>query len=165
MFGIHKLVPTDFLASSMLCFENLSSVSISKSLPTMLNNLSKSVNISNFFCWAQLTCIYNNNYSNHSNTGRPKTEHLTFQTLFCQVTKWLNYSKTGQKCPARICNQLLHCYRRRESRESDIKNWRQITLSNCDAKLITKALASRMIKVIDLESLMKESQSKFIMLL
>jgi hypothetical protein len=27
---------------------------------------------------------------------------------------------------------------------SDIKNWRPITLSNCDSKIITKALALRM---------------------
>ena len=31
----------------------------------------------------------------------------------------------------------------------DIKNWRPITLSNCDSKIITKALALRMAKVLD----------------
>ena len=31
---------------------------------------------------------------------------------------------------------------------SDIKNWRPITLSNCDAKIITKALAMKMNNVI-----------------
>jgi hypothetical protein len=32
---------------------------------------------------------------------------------------------------------------------NDIKNWRPITLSNCDAKIITKALATRVNKVLD----------------
>jgi len=31
----------------------------------------------------------------------------------------------------------------------DIKNWRPITLTNCDAKIVTKALAGRMAKVMD----------------
>jgi hypothetical protein len=31
----------------------------------------------------------------------------------------------------------------------DIKNWIPITLSNCDSKIITKALALKMSKVID----------------
>jgi hypothetical protein len=31
----------------------------------------------------------------------------------------------------------------------DIKNWRPITLSNCDSKIITKALATKMSKVLD----------------
>ena len=31
---------------------------------------------------------------------------------------------------------------------SDINNWRPITLSNCDSKIITKALAIRMSKVL-----------------
>ena len=32
---------------------------------------------------------------------------------------------------------------------TDIKNWRPITLTNCDAKIITKALAARMAKITD----------------
>jgi exonuclease III len=31
----------------------------------------------------------------------------------------------------------------------DIKNWRPITLSNCDAKIITKALATKLAKIVD----------------
>ena len=30
----------------------------------------------------------------------------------------------------------------------DIKNWRPLTLSNCDSKIITKALALRMSRVL-----------------
>jgi hypothetical protein len=33
--------------------------------------------------------------------------------------------------------------------EKDIKNWRPITLSNCDSKIIIKALAINMSKVLD----------------
>ncbi len=33
--------------------------------------------------------------------------------------------------------------------KKDIKNWRPITLSNCDSKIITKALAIKMSKVLD----------------
>jgi len=41
-----------------------------------------------------------------------------------------------------------------------IKNWRPITLSNCDSKLITKALANRMAKV--LEEVIDPSQTAYI---
>jgi len=43
---------------------------------------------------------------------------------------------------------------------SDIKNWRPITLTNCDAKIITKALAIRVNKV--LESIIDTSQTAYI---
>ncbi len=43
---------------------------------------------------------------------------------------------------------------------TDIKNWRPITLSNCDAKIITKALAMRMAKV--LESIIDKSQTAYV---
>jgi hypothetical protein len=42
----------------------------------------------------------------------------------------------------------------------DIKNWRPITLSNCDAKIITKALATKMSKV--LESIIDKSQTAYV---
>jgi hypothetical protein len=43
---------------------------------------------------------------------------------------------------------------------SDIKNWRPITLTNCGAKIITKALAIRVNKV--LESIIDTSQTAYI---
>jgi hypothetical protein len=42
----------------------------------------------------------------------------------------------------------------------DIKNWRPITLSNCDLKIITKAIASRMAKVLD--QIIVNSQTAYI---
>ena len=39
-------------------------------------------------------------------------------------------------------------FRRKKNRKKK-KNWRPITLSNCDAKIITKALAIRMSNVIN----------------
>jgi retron-type reverse transcriptase len=42
----------------------------------------------------------------------------------------------------------------------EIKNWRPITLTNCDAKIITKALAVRMSKV--LEEIIDPSQTAYI---
>jgi exonuclease III len=43
---------------------------------------------------------------------------------------------------------------------SDIRNWRPITLSNCDAKIITKALAQRTAKI--LHSIIAESQTAYV---
>jgi len=43
---------------------------------------------------------------------------------------------------------------------SDIKNWRPITLSNCDAKIITKAIAIKISKV--LESIIDISQTAYV---
>jgi exonuclease III len=42
----------------------------------------------------------------------------------------------------------------------EIKNWRPITLTNCDAKIITKALANRMSKHID--SIVDQSQTAYV---
>jgi exonuclease III len=43
---------------------------------------------------------------------------------------------------------------------SDIKNWRPITLSNCDSKIITKALSIKVSKV--LESIIDDSQTAYV---
>jgi hypothetical protein len=43
---------------------------------------------------------------------------------------------------------------------TDIKNWRPITLSNCDAKIITKALANKTSKV--LESIIDKAQTAYV---
>jgi exonuclease III len=42
----------------------------------------------------------------------------------------------------------------------DIKNWRPITLANCDSKIVTKALANRMARV--LETIIDKSQTAYI---
>ena len=41
----------------------------------------------------------------------------------------------------------------------ELKNWRPITLSNCDLKLITKTLSKRMIKSLD--NVIKDHQSAY----
>jgi exonuclease III len=43
---------------------------------------------------------------------------------------------------------------------SDIKNWRPITLSNCDAKIITKALANRLKPILD--SIIDPTQTAYV---
>jgi hypothetical protein len=43
---------------------------------------------------------------------------------------------------------------------SDIKNWRPITLSNCDSKIITKAIATRVSKVLD--TIIDNSQTAYV---
>ncbi len=43
---------------------------------------------------------------------------------------------------------------------SDIKNWRPITLSNCDAKIITKAIAMRLNPILD--SIIDPSQTAYV---
>jgi hypothetical protein len=42
----------------------------------------------------------------------------------------------------------------------DIKNWRPITLSNCDSKILTKALSNKISKVLD--SILDTSQTAYI---
>ena len=43
---------------------------------------------------------------------------------------------------------------------TEIKNWRPITLTNCDAKIITKALSIKMAKVLD--SIIDPSQTAYV---
>jgi hypothetical protein len=43
---------------------------------------------------------------------------------------------------------------------SDIKNWRPITLSNCNSKIITKALSNKVLKVLD--SILDVSQTAYV---
>ena len=47
------------------------------------------------------------------------------------------------------CESVIVLLPKEVKDSADIKNWRPITLSNCDTKIITKALAIRMVVVLD----------------
>jgi hypothetical protein len=75
------------------------------------------------------------------------------------VDSW-NYSvKTGNLPPSHKESVLTLLPKEGKDLRA-IKNWRPITLTNCDAKIITKALAVRMSKV--LEDIIDPSQTAYI---
>jgi len=75
------------------------------------------------------------------------------------VDSWNHSVKTGILPPSNKESALTLLPKNgKDLRE--IKNWRPITLTNCDAKIITKALAVRMSKV--LESIIDPSQTAYI---
>jgi hypothetical protein len=61
-----------------------------------------------------------------------------------------NYSVESGKMPISHLESVITVLPKDGKDLTDIKNWRPITLSNCDAKIITKALAARTSKVIGL---------------
>jgi hypothetical protein len=61
---------------------------------------------------------------------------------------WLHSVHTN-KLPTSHAESVITILPKEGKDLSKIKNWRPITLSNCDAKLITKALALRMAKILN----------------
>jgi hypothetical protein len=61
---------------------------------------------------------------------------------------WLHSMKTNT-LPASHVESVITLLPKDGKNLKDIKNWRPITLSNCDAKIITKALAMRMANVLN----------------
>ena len=60
-----------------------------------------------------------------------------------------NYSIDKQILPTSHYESVITLLPKEGKDSLDIKNWRPITLSNCDAKIITKALANKVSKVLD----------------
>ncbi len=71
-----------------------------------------------------------------------------------------NYSiLTGNLAPSHVESVITLLPKEGKDRR-DIKNWRPITLSNCDSKIITKAISIKMSKVLDL--IIDKSQTAYV---
>jgi hypothetical protein len=72
---------------------------------------------------------------------------------------WMYSIQTGTLPPSHI-ESVITLLPKEGKNTKEIKNWRPITLSNCDAKIITKALATRMSKVLN--EIIDPSQTAYI---
>jgi hypothetical protein len=59
------------------------------------------------------------------------------------------YSQQIGRMPESNLESIITILPKEGKDTSDIRNWRPITLTNCDAKIITKCIANKMIKVIE----------------
>ena len=71
-----------------------------------------------------------------------------------------NYSLLVGKLPPSHLESVITLLPKEGKDMCDIKNWRPITLANCDSKIITKALAIRISKV--LETIIDKSQTAYV---
>ena len=74
------------------------------------------------------------------------------------IESW-NYSLLTGKLPPSHNTSTLTLLPKEGKNLEELKNWRPITLSNCDLKLITKTLSKRMIK--SLHNVIKDHQSAY----
>jgi len=70
------------------------------------------------------------------------------------------YSLTVGKMPPSHLESIITLLPKEGKDKKDVKNWRPITLSNCDAKIITKAISMRTAKA--LESIIDISQTAYV---
>ena len=75
------------------------------------------------------------------------------------VDAW-KYSVITGKLPPSYSESALTLLPKSGKNLEDIKNWRPITLTNCDQKIITKALANRMAKFLD--KIIDSSQTAYV---
>jgi exonuclease III len=83
-----------------------------------------------------------------------------WETLAPYILDAWNYSlKIGSMSSSNI-ESIITLLPKQGKDTSDIKNWRPITLSNCDSKIITKAIATRVSKVLD--TIIDNSQTAYV---
>jgi hypothetical protein len=70
------------------------------------------------------------------------------------------YTIDKQKLPPSHYESIITLLPKEGKDTTDIKNWRPITLSNCDSKIITKALSNKVSKVLDF--IIDESQTAYV---
>ena len=75
------------------------------------------------------------------------------------LNAWLHSKKIG-KLPKSHLESVITLLPKEGKDTNDIKNWRPITLSNCDAKIITKALSIKTSKVLD--TIIDPSQTAYV---
>ena len=75
------------------------------------------------------------------------------------LESWI-YSVEIKKLPRSNLESVITILPKEGKDTSDIKNWRPITLSNCDSKIITKALSNKVSKV--LSSIIDSSQTAYV---
>jgi hypothetical protein len=64
------------------------------------------------------------------------------------LNAWLYSIEIGEQSNSNL-ESVITLLPKQDKDTSDIKNWRPITLSNCDSKIITKAISIRVAKVLD----------------
>jgi hypothetical protein len=81
--------------------------------------------------------------------GIPYIVYKTFWKLTGQtiLDAW-NYSMTTGRLTASHIESIITLLPKEGKNTEDIKNWRPITLSNCDSKIITKAMSNKMSKIL-----------------
>ena len=75
------------------------------------------------------------------------------------LNSWSYSLETGSS-PSSHLESVITLLPKEGKDTKDIKNWRPITLSNCDSKIITKALSQKTAKV--LESIVDPSQTAYV---
>ena len=93
--------------------------------------------------------------------GIPYVVYKNFWKITGQIIldAW-NYSmETGTLAPSHV-ESIITLLPKEGKNKEDIKNWRPITLSNCDSKIITKAMSNKMAKVLN--SIIDQSQTAYI---
>ena len=81
-------------------------------------------------------------------------------TLGVYVIDAWNFSVSSGKLPPSYSESALTLLPKAGKNLDEVKNWRPITLTNCDQKIITKALANRMAK--HLESIIDPAQTAYV---
>jgi exonuclease III len=93
--------------------------------------------------------------------GIPYTVYKKFWDITGPIIleSWKYSVETGKLPPSH--NESIITLLPKEGKDmEDIKNWRPITLSNCDAKIITKALTFKISKILN--SIIDESQTAYV---
>jgi hypothetical protein len=89
----------------------------------------------------------------HSAPGSDGIPYIVYRKLWHIVGDYIHkswlYSKKTNSLPPSHIESVITILPKEGKNLNEIKNWRPITLSNCDAKIITKALAARMAGVLD----------------
>ena len=75
------------------------------------------------------------------------------------LSAWKHSLNTGN-LPTSHLESVITLLPKEGKDTKDIKNWRPITLSNCDSKIITKAISLKTSKV--LESIIDPSQTAYV---
>ncbi len=93
--------------------------------------------------------------------GIPYVIYKTFWNITGPILldAW-KYSIETQKLPPSHYESTITLLPKEGKDLRDIKNWRPITLSNCDSKIITKALSMKVAKVLD--SIIDPSQTAYV---
>ncbi len=93
--------------------------------------------------------------------GIPYVIYKTYWKLMGPIIlgAWKHSLKTGNLPPSHL-ESVITLLPKQGKDIKDHKNWRPITLSNCDSKIITKAISLRTSKVLD--SIIDPSQKAYI---
>jgi hypothetical protein len=83
-----------------------------------------------------------------------------WESIAPHVLNAWNFSLEKGSLPASNLESVITLLPKQGKDAGDIKNWRPITLSNCDSKIITKAISIRLSKVLN--SIIDNSQTAYV---